>query len=268
MSSLIEDYAIIGNCETAALVGRNGAIDWLCLPRFDSAACFAALLGDEGNGRFIVAPVEEAIVSRAYHKHTLILETVFETESGVVKLIDFMTRDGEDSHLVRRVQGVSGTVPMQLDLVVRFDYGASIPWVSRSEDGRIEFVAGPERLMLQTELEVENRDLRTAAEFEVSEGQEIDIALSWSKSYRPVPPPLMIGPMQKASEKRWREWVERFRGDGEYSEIVVRSLITLKALTHFETGGIVAAATTSLPEQIKGAYATGITASAGCVMRR
>ena len=252
MASLIEDYAIIGNCETAALVGRNGAIDWLCLPRFDSAACFAALLGDEGNGRFVIAPEEEAAVSRDYHKHTLILETVFETASGVVRLIDFMTRQGEDSHLIRRVQGVSGTVPMRLDLIVRFDYGASIPWVSRVEDGRIEFVAGPERLMLQTTLEVENRDLRTDAAFEVSEGQEIDIALSWSKSYRPVPPPIVIGPMQDASENRWREWVERFSGDGDYSEIVVRSLITLKALTHFETGGIVAAATTSLPEQIGG----------------
>ncbi len=252
MASLIEDYAIIGNCETAALVGRDGAIDWLCLPRFDSSACFAALLGGEGNGRFVISPVGEAVGSRAYHKHSLILETVFETSTGVVKLIDFMTRQGEESHLIRRVQGVSGTVAMRLDLVVRFDYGTSIPWVSRNADGRIEFVTGPDRLMLQAGLEVDNRDLRTEAAFEVVGGQEIDIALSWSKSYRPVPPPLVIGPMQAASEKRWREWVERFQGDGEYSEIVTRSLITLKALTHFETGGIVAAATTSLPEQIGG----------------
>lgn len=252
VGSLIEDYAIIGNCETAALVGRNGAIDWLCLPRFDSSACFAALLGNEGNGRFVISPVEEARVSRGYHKHTLILETLFETETGVVKLIDFMTRHEDSSHLIRRVQGVRGNVKMQLDLVVRFDYGASIPWVSRTEDGRVEFVVGPERLMLQSTLEFENHDLRTGAEFEISEGQGIDIALSWSYSYRPVPPPVEIGPMQDASEKRWRDWVDRFQGDGEYTELITRSLITLKALTHFETGGIVAAPTTSLPEQIGG----------------
>jgi GH15 family glucan-1,4-alpha-glucosidase len=252
MASLIEDYALIGNCETAALVSRNGAIDWLCLPRFDSAACFAALLGNDDHGRFIIAPVEEAKTSRAYRDHTLILETIFETETGAVKLIDCMARGDDSCELVRRVQGLRGTVAMRLDLTVRFNYGASIPWVSRSEDGRIEFVAGPDRLMLQSPLEVENRDMRTSADFEITEGQEIDLALSWSKSYRPSPPLLAIGDVLETAQKRWHKWVERFQGAGDYSAIVERSLITLKALTHFETGGIVASPTTSLPEQIAG----------------
>jgi GH15 family glucan-1,4-alpha-glucosidase len=252
MQSLIEDYAIIGNCETVALVARNGAIDWLCLPRFDSAACFAALLGTDDHGRFLIAPVEEACISRAYRGRTLILETVFETKSGAMKLIDFMTGRDNSCNLIRRVQGLRGTVEMWLDLAVRFDYGAAVPWVTRSEDGRVVFVSGPDRLTLQAGVEIENRDLRSRASFEVSEGQEIDIALSWSKSYQPVPPPLAIDGLLEYSENNWKHWAGRFRHAGEYSDVVVRSLITLKALTHFETGGIVAAPTTSLPECIGG----------------
>ncbi len=252
MPTLIEDYAIIGNCETAALVGLNGTIDWLCLPRFDSPACFAALLGDEEHGHFMLSPVEDARVSRTYRHHTLILETLFETETGAVKLIDFMTRADGNCNLIRRVQGVHGTVAMRLDLVVRFNYGSAVPWVSRTGDGRIEFVAGPDRLMLQTTLDVDDHNLRTSADFEITEGQEIDIALSWSLSYRALTPPLDISDELDALENRWRHWVGRFQGAGEYTNIITRSLITLKALTHFETGGIVAAVTTSLPEQIGG----------------
>jgi GH15 family glucan-1,4-alpha-glucosidase len=253
MAGLIEDYAVIGNCETMALVGRDGSIDWLCLPRFDSAACFAALLGDEGHGRWLMAPAEaDAQVTRRYRDGTLILETTFETESGAVVLIDCMTRALGCSNLLRRVRGLRGTVPMQAELTVRFDYGISVPWVSRTADGRVQFVAGPDRLLLQTSVKVENKALRTKGNFEVQAGEEVDFSLGWSKSYHKAPPPLDVGQTIETEDAGWRGWSSRFEGIGEWSDIVLRSLITLKALTHYETGGIVAAATTSLPEKIGG----------------
>ncbi len=254
MAGLIEDYAVIGNCETMALVGRDGSIDWLCLPRFDSAACFAALLGDDGNGRWQIIPTDgQAKVTRRYRDGTLILETTFETDTGAVILIDCMSRRQGSSTLLRRVRGLRGTVAMQVDLTVRFDYGISVPWVSRTDDDRIQFVAGPDRLMLQTTIEIENKDLRTKGCFDVKAGEEVDFSLGWSKSYQPVPPSLNVGQVIELEDIGWRDWSSRFQGIGEWTDIVLRSLITLKALTHFETGGIVAAATTSLPEKIGGA---------------
>ena len=249
---LIEDYAVIGNCETMALVSRNGSVDWLCLPRFDSAACFAALLGDSGNGCWQIAPRDEARITRRYRDGTLILETSFETATGAVMLIDCMTRQEGSSSLLRRVRGLRGKVTMQSDLTVRFDYGNSIPWVSRSVDRRIQFVAGPDRLMLQSDVEMKNKDLRTQGNFEVNAGEEIDFCLGWSKSYHAVPPVLDVGKVIEVEDSGWRGWSGRFQGAGEWSDVVLRSLITLKGLTHYETGGIVAAATTSLPEQIGG----------------
>jgi GH15 family glucan-1,4-alpha-glucosidase len=253
VAGLIEDYAIIGNCETIALVGRDGSIDWLGLPRFDSAACFAALLGNEANGRWLIAPASPpAAVSRQYRDGTLVLETIFETDSGAVKLIDCMSRSGGTSELLRRVQGLRGTVSMRTELVVRFDYGSSIPWVSRAADGRIQFIVGPDRLMLASGVDIVNRDMRTEATFDVAEGEIVDFALGWSPSYREVPPRFDIGAEIEGVTAGWRRWVERFPDQGEWADIVRRSLITLKALTHYETGGIVAAATTSLPEKIGG----------------
>ncbi len=254
MALRIEDYAVIGNCETMALVGRDGAIDWLCLPRFDSAACFTALLGDESHGRWRIAPADEVIkTTRRYRDGTLILETTFETATGAAVLIDCMTRRNGGSELLRRVRGLRGKLVMAADLVVRFDYGAAVPWVSRAEDDRMQFVVGPDRLMLQSNATLESHDMRTQASFEVSAGQEVDFVLGWSRSYEEMPPPLDIGAAIEAEDDGWRGWSSRFQGIGEYSDIVLRSLITLKALTHFETGGIVAAATTSLPEQLGGA---------------
>jgi len=249
----IEDYAVIGNCETMALVGRNGSIDWLCLPRFDAAACFAALLGDESHGRWLIAPAGEVTrSSRRYRDGTLILETTFETATGAVVLTDCMTRREGTCDLLRRVRGLRGRVAMQAELTGRMDYGSAVPWVSRAEDGRIQFVVGPDRLMLQTSVAVTNRDMRSVSEFEIGAGEELDFSLGWSRSYRAVPPMLDVGEGLKAEDNGWREWGARFEGLGEWSDIVLRSLITLKALTHFETGGIVAAATTSLPEHIGG----------------
>lgn len=253
MAGLIEDYAVIGNCETMALVSRNGSIDWLCLPRFDSSACFAALLGDESNGRWQISPVDgDATTTRRYRDGTLILETTFETATGAVVIIDCMTRAEHSSNLLRRVRGLRGSVVMQADLVVRFDYGYTVPWVSRTDDGRIRFVAGPDRLMLQTTIDVKNEYLRSKGTFEVKAGQEVDFSLGWSKSYHPVPPVFDVEQLIEMEDSGWRAWSSRFQGMGEWTDIVLRSLITLKALTHFDTGGIVAAATTSLPEKIGG----------------
>jgi GH15 family glucan-1,4-alpha-glucosidase len=254
MASRIEDYAVIGNCETMALVSRDGCIDWLCLPRFDSAACFAALLGDDSNGNWrISASGAEAKTSRRYREGTLILETVFETATGTTLLIDCMSRSAGKSNLLRRVRGLTGEVEMMTDLAIRFDYGVSVPWVSRTDDGRTQFIVGPDRLLLQASVEVENENMRTGAHFTVQAGAEIDFCLGWSKSFHDMPPALDIGQVIDIEDKGWRDWSGKFEGLGEYTDIVLRSLITLKGLTHFETGGIVAAATTSLPERIGGA---------------
>jgi len=253
MPSRIEDYAIIGNCETAALVARNGSMDWLGLPRFDSGACFAALLGETGHGRWLIAPIEaDPYVTRRYRGSTLILETMFETQDGAICLIDFMTRRDEVSDVVRLVRGIRGTVAMRTELVVRFDYGSIVPWVSRQEDGRLQFTAGPDRLLLDTPVDLQGKDMRTIGEFAVAAGEEIGFVLSWSPSFRPIPAPLNATDALAQVEDFWTDWAKPFKPAGEWSDAVLRSVLTLKALAHHETGGIVAAATTSLPEQLGG----------------
>jgi GH15 family glucan-1,4-alpha-glucosidase len=249
----IEDYAVIGNCETAALVGRDGSVDWLCLPRFDSAACFAALLGDESHGRWLMAPLDPVThVSRRYIDASLILETTFETEGGAVRVTDFMARSDGICDFFRRVTGLRGQVVMQSELCVRLDYGSIVPWVTRLEDGRTKYVAGPDRLILQGTVPFENRDMRSRAEFPVNEGDVFDFVLGWSKSFRNVPAAVDLGVTLERVAANAAQWAGRFEGAGEWSNIVLRSLVTLKALAHFETGGVVAAVTTSLPEQLGG----------------
>jgi GH15 family glucan-1,4-alpha-glucosidase len=253
MAGRIEDYAIIGNCETAALVGRDGSVDWLCLPRFDSAACFASLLGDPSHGRWLIAPAEKiARVTRRYRASSLILETDFETANGAVRVTDFMTRSDGTCNLLRRVSGLRGRVTMHSELRVRLDYGSTVPWVTRLEDGRIKYVAGPDRLILQSEIIFSNENMSSMAGFDVDAGENFDFVLGWSQSFRDAPPEIDVIAALEDAEKMWSSWTSRFAGAGEWSDVVLRSLITLKALTHFETGGIVAAATTSLPEQLGG----------------
>ena len=253
MAGLIEDYALIGNCETAALVGRDGSIDWLGLPRFDSAACFASLLGSLENGRWLIAPVDPAARStRRYRGDTLILETTFETAAGTACVTDFMTRREGAASVVRLVRGISGSVAMHTELVARFDYGSVVPWVTRQPGQRLELVAGPDRLVIDTEVPLRGESLRTVGEFKVGAGEEVSFALTWTPSFRPSPAMLDAGAALRETEAFWRDWSARFQPGGEWDGAVLRSLLTLKAMAHFETGGIVAAVTTSLPEQIGG----------------
>jgi GH15 family glucan-1,4-alpha-glucosidase len=254
MPNRIEDYAAIGNCETLALVGRDGSIDWLGFPRFDSAACFAALLGDSDHGRWLIAPAADCTkISRRYRGDTLILETTFETEAGSACVIDFLSRRDGVSDLVRIVRGISGTVPMHAELIVRFEYGSIVPWVSRQEDGRLELTAGPERLILETRIPLRGANFKSIGEFDVAAGEEVAFTLSWSHSYRPLTPPFRANDALAEAELFWSNWAAPIKRAGEWSEPVLRSLLTLKALSHRETGGIVAAGTTSLPEKIGGA---------------
>jgi GH15 family glucan-1,4-alpha-glucosidase len=253
MPSLIEDYAIIGNCETVALIGRDGSVDWLCAPRFDSAACFAALLGDPRHGRWLIAPVGgSARVSRQYRGDTLILETVFETADGAVCVVDFMARRDGVTDLVRIVKGIRGTLAMHTELAVRFEYGSIIPWVSRQQDGRLQFTAGPDRLLLATSVPLRGEDMRTIGEFEVRAGEETAFALSWTPSFRAAPEPVQIAASLAQVETFWKDWSATFKPVARWSQAVLRSLLTLKALAHWETGGIIAAGTTSLPEKLRG----------------
>ena len=252
----IEDYAIIGNCETAALVGRDGSIDWLCLPRFDSAACFSALLGGPEHGRWLIAPAEsDAHVARRYLDSTLVLETQFTTRQGSVALVDFMYRRNGSSELVRIVTGLQGEVSMRTELVVRFDYGAIVPWVSQQEDGRLQFIAGPDKVLLDTNVQTRGEGLSTVGDFTVREGEEARFVLNWSASFRAAPPPLSgeeLASAQKQVHSFWTGWAAAFQSSDAWGDAVLRSLLTLKALAHWETGGIVAAPTTSLPEQLGG----------------
>ena len=248
----IEDYALIGDTHTAALVGRDGSIDWLCLPRFDSGACFAALLGHERHGRWVLSPVGEVRrVRRRYRPGTLILETEFETEDGVLRLIDFMTPRDRHPDVVRIVEGVRGQVAMRMELVIRFDYGSVIPWV-RTLNGVLSAVAGPESLYLHTPVETRGEGLTTVADFRVSEGQRVPFVLIWHPSHKDPPDPINAGSALEDTDAWWQEWSSRCTYEGEWREQVQRSLITLKALTYGPTGGIVASATTSLPEHIGG----------------
>lgn len=255
MPSRIEDYALIGNCASAALVGRDGSIDWMSLPRFDSGAFFACLLGTEENGRWKIAPSHEATkITREYRSGTIVLETRFETPDGVVVLIDCMGRRGDHADLVRLVRGEAGSVAMQMDLGIRFDYGIAVPWVQRLDDGRLTAVAGPDRLTLATPVEIRGEDMRTRADFTVEAGQEIGFSLSWAPSFLPIPSAVDVKHVIDSATKDWRQWSgkHRFAKDKPWADLVLRSVLTLKALTHFETGGIVAAPTTSLPEQLGG----------------
>jgi GH15 family glucan-1,4-alpha-glucosidase len=253
MTALIEDYAIIGNCETVALVGRNGSIDWLCCPRFDSAACFAALLGGSDNGYWRIAPsTDDLKVSRRYRPGTLILETCFTAADGTVELTDCMMRRPEGPAVIRLVRGLRGRVAMRMELVVRFEYGALVPWVSRVEDGSLSMVAGPDRLLLAAPVETRGEGLMTVADFFAEEGQTLGFTLSWTPSYRPLPDGFDAAAATDDVARSWTEWSSTYKPEGEWSDSVLRSLITLKAFSHHETGGIVAAATTSLPEGLGG----------------
>ena len=252
MTLRIEDYAIIGNCRTAALVGCNGSIDWLCWPRFDSAACFAALLGAPDNGRWLIAPKDPARgVRRRYRPGTLVLETEFQTETGSAAIIDFTPlADGAD--LVRIVIGRSGRVVFHTELVMRFNYGVAVPWVNRLDDGTINAIAGPERLVLRTPAALHGEDLETIGEFTVEAGQSVPFTLSHGLSFQLPPPPIDPFNALEHTEAFWHQWSDRCPQVGPWTEAVKRSLITLKALTFAPTGGIVAAATTSLPERLGG----------------
>ncbi len=248
MPSLIEQYGLIGDTQTAALVADDGSIDWLCTPRFDSGACFAALLGTEANGRWLLAPAAGGRATRrAYRDGTLVLETEFESDEGTVRLIDFMPIRGKTVDVVRLVQGVRGRVSMHMELVIRFDYGSIVPWVRQVGD-RLQAVAGPDALALRTPVATRGADLTTQADFTVTEGDEIPFVLAWYPSHQKPPPPLDTARSLDRTTKWWQRWSRRMAYAGEWSDAVNRSLITLKALTYAPTGGIVAAPTTSLPE--------------------
>jgi GH15 family glucan-1,4-alpha-glucosidase len=248
----IEDYALIGDCQTAALVGKDGSIDWLCLPRFDSGACFAALLGTPDNGRWQIAPaVPVRAVRRRYLGNTLVLETELETDSGTVALIDFMPVRRFEPDVFRIVEGRKGTVPMRMELVIRFDYGSIVPWVQRTADG-IRAIAGPDSVRLHSAIPTHGEDLTTVAEFTVAAEQRVPFGLAWHPSHEPAPPGLDPEIALAETISWWEEWSNQCNYRGPWRDHVMRSLITLKGLTYMPTGGIVAAATTSLPEHIGG----------------
>jgi len=255
MPSKIEDYGLIGDCETAALVGRNGSIDWLCWPAFDCDACFAALLGTESNGRWLIAPKADiTTTARRYRGDSLILETRFETADGVVELVDFMPPRGHASDIIRLVRGISGTVAMRMELIIRFGFGVDIPWVKRAEDRTaLLAICGQDMTVLRTPVETRGEDLTTVADFEVRAGETVPFVLTYGPSHLPVPEPLDPDVALRETEEFWREWCSRCTYQGESRDLVLRSLITLKALTYAPTGGIVAAPTTSLPEKLGGA---------------
>ncbi|MGK5627428.1 glycoside hydrolase family 15 protein [Streptomyces sp. URMC 123] len=254
MPGLIEDYAIIGDLQTAALVGRDGSIDWLCLPRFDSAACFAALLGDEENGHWRIAPRGgDVCTRRAYRGDTLVLETFWETPEGTVRVTDFMPVRDRAPDVVRIVEGIAGTVEMRSSLRLRFDYGNVTPWVRRADGHRIA-VAGPDSVWLRSEprLPMEGKAFRTHADFTVRRGERVAFVLTWHPSHERRPRRIDPYEALRHTLEDWTGWAEQCRYDGPWREPVLRSLITLKALTFRPSGGIVAAATTSLPEEIGG----------------
>jgi GH15 family glucan-1,4-alpha-glucosidase len=249
----IEDYALIGDCETAGLVGKDGSLDWLCLPRFDSGACFAALLGTPEHGRWQIAPAGEVRkVSRRYREGTIILETTFETAEGTVTLIDGMAIRDEHPVLIRCVRGERGQVPMRLHLVIRFDYGSIVPWVTQLEEGGIKAVAGPDTLRLRTKVPLRGENHSTVAEFTVSEKQELPFMLTWRSSHEQGKPAGDPRKFLRKAESSWRKWSKGCDCAGPWGEQILRSLLTLKALTYAPTGGVVAAATTSLPEYLGG----------------
>jgi GH15 family glucan-1,4-alpha-glucosidase len=252
MAAPIEDYALIGDTHTAGLVSREGSIDWLCLPRFDSPACFAALLGDRSNGRWLLAPaggVRE--VRRRYQGDTLVLETEYRTDDGVVRVVDYMPPRQWDPDVARVVEGIKGRVRMRMELTIRFDYGSIVPWV-RHVDGALHAVAGPDSVWLRTPVPVWGENWTTLADFTVAEGERAPFMLTWHASHRPAP--RRIDPVRALgdTEAWWGEWASGIDYQGGWQDAVIRSLLTLKALTYAPTGGIVAAPTTSLPERLGG----------------
>jgi len=249
----LEDYALIGDNETAALVGRDGSIDWLCVPRFDSGACLAALLGTADHGRWRLAPRGDVrAVRRRYRADTLVLETEFETADGAVRLVDCMPPRRRHPAVVRVVEGVRGRVAMEMELVVRFDYGSTVPWVRRLRDGTLTAIAGPDALALRTSARHRGRGLTTVSEFEVARGDRVPFTLTWYASHEPPPPPDDAVRAVDDTETFWRRWCDRCAYDGDWDEAVRRSLLVLKALAYRPTGGLVAAPTTSLPERLGG----------------
>jgi GH15 family glucan-1,4-alpha-glucosidase len=250
--SRIEDYALIGDLQTAALVSRDGSIDWCCLPRFDSGACFASLLGGPEHGRWIIAPATNVRrATRRYRTDTLILESVFETEEGTVRTIDFMPPRETAPDIVRIVEGLDGSVPMSLELVMRFDYGHIVPWVRRVDHARVA-TAGPDALCLRTPVEVRGERLRTVSEFTLEQGERVPFVLTWFPSHQELPEAVDAEEALNDAEAYWLEWARLCEHSGDYHDDVHRSLLVLKALTYAPTGGIVAAPTTSLPELIGG----------------
>ena len=249
----LEDYALIGDLQTAALVGRDGSIDWLCFPRFDSGSCFAALLGDRSHGRWVIAPdCPVRSVERRYRERTLVHELDFHCETGSVRLIDFMPPRGLEPDVIRIVEGLEGTVRMRLELVIRFEYGSVVPWVRRDDEHTRVAVAGPDALALRTSVPMHGENLHTIAEFDVAPGERKSFVLTWFPSHHELPP--VVDPSEALEDTcaYWRDWIGQCEYDGRFADAVTRSLMVLKAMTYLPTGGIVAAPTTSLPEKIGG----------------
>ena len=252
MPAKIEDYALIGDCETAALVDRNGSIDWLCWPHFSSEACFAALLGGEENGYWKIAPAKGRWkTTRHYREHTLILETIFEHKEGSFRLIDFMPVRQRNSHIVRIVEGIRGKVPVRMEMSLRFDYGRTVPWVTGIKDG-VRAIAGPNLVVMHATVPLHGENMKTVADFTVGRGDRVAFTLAYGVSYQPNFRRVDASQLLKDCQKRWRHWASRLKYKGKYREAVERSLITLRALIYRPTGGIVASVTTSLPEAIGG----------------
>ncbi len=252
MSLALEDYALLGDTRTAALVSRDGSVDWLCLPRFDSGACFAALLGDERHGRWLLAPAgKPRETRRRYRPGTLVLETDYRTDEGEARVVDHMPPRRDGPHLARIVEGRRGRVQMRMELAIRFGYGYTVPWV-RNDEGTLVAIAGPDGLTLRAPIEASGEHLTTVAEFSVSEGERIPFVLTWFRSHERLPRPLDAERALVDTESWWRDWSGRCTYGGRFQEAVVCSLVVLKALTYAPTGGIVAAPTTSLPENVGG----------------
>ena len=250
--SRIEDYCLIGDCETAALVSRDGSIDWLCWPTFSSGACFAALLGTRDHGFWKIAPVGKVTATRRqYEAHTLIVETIFENKDGAVCLTDFMPPREERSHVIRVVRGIRGKVKMQMDLAIRFDYGRTVPWVT-SGDHEMRAVAGPDMVVLRTKAPLHGEGMSTRSEFTVQEGETVSFVLTYLSSLDKIPPEFAVDKALTRTREFWTKWGGKSKYRGAYADAVERSLVTLKAMTYGPTGGMVAAVTASLPENIGG----------------
>jgi len=253
MSAPIESYGMIGDCKTAALVGTDGSIDWLCWPRFDSDACFAKLLGGQSNGFWLITPHEEIrSTSRCYRPDTMILETTFETDGGKATLIDFMLPRGTSSDLIRIVRCDEGEVALCMELMLRFGYGATTPWVTRLEDGAMRAVAGPDMVVMRTPALFRGENFKTRAQFTLTKGRTMPFVLSYQPSHLELPQPIDPDMALKQCETFWKDWASTTKTEGPHSDAIKRSLLTLKALTYQPSGGIVAAPTTSLPERFGG----------------